>query len=147
MRTHGWSGTPTYKSWDGMKQRCRGKKGAASYALKKIGFDSRWLDFNNFLSDMGPRPPGTTLDRIDNSKGYGPENCRWVTMREQNRNHGRNVRLTFNGETKLLSDWARGFGMSKECLHNRLNRYGWDVEKALTKPVRQYTITKSSKET
>lgn len=76
-----------------MKMRCRNPNihNASSYTGKGITFDPTWLDFNVFLHDMGIRPEGTTLDRIDNDKGYCKSNCRWATSREQweNRNDPR----------------------------------------------------------
>lgn len=80
--------SPTYRTWDGMKQRCLNPKatGYARYGGAGITVCDRWLEFANFLADMGERPEGTTLDRIDSSKGYEPGNCRWATRAEQNRN-------------------------------------------------------------
>ena len=82
----GWS--PTYRSWVAMKQRCLnpassnfGRYGGCGVTLCK-----RWHSFENLLADMGERPPGMTLDRIDNRKGYEPGNCRWATDEEQRRN-------------------------------------------------------------
>jgi hypothetical protein len=80
--------SPTYRSWDGMKQRCLNPKatGYARYGGAGITVCDRWLDFANFLEDMGARPDGTTLDRIDSARGYEPGNCRWATRSEQNKN-------------------------------------------------------------
>jgi len=107
-RLHGLGKPAAWQSWEAMKKRCSEK----SY-LRKHYFDrgirvcERWLSFPNFLSDMGHRPPGKTLDRIDNSKGYEPENCRWATAREQ-RNNRRDTKLyTYAGKTMCLADWVR----------------------------------------
>ena len=80
---HGMSKTPTYKSWDNMKARCTrpNKKGFEIYS--KLGFDASWSKFQNFFNDMGIRPINTTLDRIDNTKGYFKTNCRWATIYQQ----------------------------------------------------------------
>ena len=88
--------SPTYESWQAMLARCRytGRDNADRYAGKGITVCESWSDFNNFLSDMGERPDGKTLDRKDSNKGYGPENCRWATPTEQARNTRKNV-LTF----------------------------------------------------
>lgn len=80
--------SPTYRSWDGMKQRCLNPKATsyARYGGAGITVADRWLDFGSFLEDMGARPDGTTLDRIDSTRGYEPGNCRWATRSEQNKN-------------------------------------------------------------
>lgn len=78
----------TYRSWDGMKQRCLNPKatGYDRYGGAGVTVAERWLTFGNFLADMGERPDGTTLDRIDPSKGYAPGNCRWASRSVQNKN-------------------------------------------------------------
>lgn len=94
--THGHSAnnhwTPTYVSWTSMKQRCLGQseKDRLLYYDRGIQVCDRWLhSFENFLTDMGERPEGTTLDRIDNDGNYEPDNCRWATASEQRRNQRR----------------------------------------------------------
>lgn len=84
--THGMSRTPTWNSWAMMLQRCEDQKHTQykDYGGRGIDVCERWHDFSNFYADMGGRPLGKTLDRIDNSKGYEPDNCRWATWHEQN---------------------------------------------------------------
>ena len=77
-----------------------------------------------------------TLDRINNDKGYSPENCRWVDMVAQANNRRTNRRITYNGETKTISEWAREIGGSHTIVRDRIDRLGWSVEKALTTPVK-----------
>lgn len=85
---HGMTGSPTYISWQGMIRRCTNPSAADyhRYGGRGITVCQRWRDFSAFLEDMGERPAGLTLDRIDNNRGYEPGNCRWSTVTEQNRN-------------------------------------------------------------
>ena len=89
--------SPTWISWQAMLARCRyvGRDTEKKYAGRGITFCSRWASFENFLVDMGERPTGKTLDRINNDQGYSPENCQWATPTEQARNR-RNKRLDFD---------------------------------------------------
>jgi hypothetical protein len=82
---HGMYKTSTYNTWVCMRRRCRGE-GHWKYTEKNIGYDPSWEEFTQFYLDMGERPAGMTLDRIDNSKGYSKENCRWATPKQQGSN-------------------------------------------------------------
>lgn len=86
-RLLGWQ-SPTYISWSSMKQRCDNPASIAykNYGGRGITYDPAWADFVLFLEDMGEKPAGTSLDRIDNDKNYNKTNCRWATRREQNLN-------------------------------------------------------------
>lgn len=93
---HGFTGTPTHISWSAMKQRCLNTNDPNYYKYGGRGItieDDRWFEFENFLTDMGERPEGKTLDRIDNSKGYCADNCRWATS-EQQAHNSRVTKLT-----------------------------------------------------
>lgn len=81
--------TPTYNSWLCIKQRCLNKNNHhwSVYGGRGIGIEESWLVFENFLKDMGERPKDTTIDRIDNNKGYSKDNCKWSTIYEQQINH------------------------------------------------------------
>lgn len=96
----------------------------------------RWREsFEAFLADMGEPPtPKHTLDRIDNAKGYEPGNCRWATMKEQQNNRTNNRRITHDGETRTLMQWAERTGIARETIARRLDLLHWPVEKALTLP-------------
>lgn len=94
-------GTPTYRTWTAMKSRCNGNTDdyhKKSYHLRGITYCDRWEFFINFLNDMGKRPEGKTLDRIDNDKGYSKKNCRWATPKEQRANQ-RNYKKPINNVT------------------------------------------------
>lgn len=85
---HGYDNTPTNRSWSGAKNRCRNvnNKDYVNYGARGIKMCERWNIFENFLADMGEKPEGLTLDRIDNNGDYEPGNCRWATMSQQNSN-------------------------------------------------------------
>lgn len=112
-----------YRSWTQMLVRCGNPRAPnfSTYGGAGIHVCAAWRDsFEAFLCDMGPRPEGTTLDRRDNRKGYTPANCRWATPAEQAVNRGTTHWLTFNGETKTLTAWARLIGISDTGLLARV---------------------------
>lgn len=129
---HGMSNTPTYHSWMCMKRRCIDSSAPnyANYGGRGIKVCSRWLNFENFLEDMGVRPEGMTLDRIDNEGNYTPENCRWESAVNQHRNTRANVILTYNGKTQCLAAWADEFGIRRNTFHKRIAS-GWSMHRAL----------------
>ena len=132
--THGLSNTKEHIAWTNMKQRCHNKnnKNYKNWGGRKIKVCDRWQNsFENFYKDMGKRPTGTSLDRIDGNGNYEPNNCRWATIKEQNNNTRRNHPLTFNGKTQNISQWANEIGIDYYILYSRIWR-GWSVERALT---------------
>jgi len=136
---HGMCDTSTYTVWDRMKSRCLREqdKDYKRYGARGISVCDRWMLFDNFLADMGVRPDGLQLDRINNDGNYSPENCRWVTPR-QNTNNRRSSRfLEFKGKRQTIVEWAREMGICSKALMHRL-KVGWSIEDALTKPVIKY---------
>ena len=131
-KTHGCTGTPTWTSWFNMRKRCRERP---LYGGRGITVDPRWESFENFLADMGERPEGHTLDRINNDGPYSPDNCRWAPPVVQSNNRGNNRWITYVGRTQIIAQWAREAGLSRGVLHNRITMYGWSMERALTEPV------------
>lgn len=130
--THGLSNTNTYTTWKSMNARCSNphNKNFKHYGLRGIIVCERWLKFENFYKDMGPRPKGLTIERIDNNKGYNPENCKWATMQEQNRNSRNCQMITYRGQTKCVAEWAEEKGIAVWTLRSRLKKYS--PETALT---------------
>jgi len=121
--THGYSNTPTYRSWNSMIMRCVNKNNNQyyRYGSRNISVCDRWINsFENFLHDMGERPPGASLDRIDNNGNYEPSNCRWATAKQQQRNRNCNLIFTYNGENRTLSEWCEILNMDSRKVRNKL---------------------------
>jgi hypothetical protein len=141
QRKHGLYRTPEWRIWCGLRNRCNNlnNRSYPDYGGSGIYVCQRWMEsFTNFLDDMGPRPSSKhTVDRYPDKDGpYAPSNCRWATMREQNRNRKSNRLITINGVTKLLIEWIEESGKSKRLVSNRISRGGWPIERALSEPVR-----------
>lgn len=127
---------PTRNTWASMNSRCYNRKSPdyAYYGGRGISVCERWQrpdGYWNFVSDMGQRPEGMTLDREDIDGDYCPENCRWVTRQHQ-QNNRRTTRFLSHGErTMALGEWAMETGISVKTLWSRLNLYNWPVAQAL----------------
>ena len=139
-KTHGQTHSRLYGIWSGMKTRCNNEneKIYKRYGALGVTVCEEWNRFepfykwamNNGYTDC------LTLDRKDNNKGYSPDNCRWVTMKEQENNRRNNRLLTYNGETKTISQWANDTGIKYTTLYRRITN-GWTAESALTTPVKE----------
>ena len=135
---HGLSRHPDFQVWVDMNKRCHGSNPdfTKNYRDRGISVCEQWR--NNpaqFFRDMGPRPQGMSLERVDNSKGYEPSNCVWATMKAQQNNKRTNIFLEFNGKRMTIAQWAEHLGIAKQTLTTRI-RAGWSVEAALTEPIR-----------
>jgi len=131
---HGKSRTLIYALWNGMIGRCLNEKHESfrNYGGRGITVCDRWKKFENFYEDMGERPEGCTLNRVNNDGPYSPENCKWSTYAEQADNTRTSRLVTFNGKTMSISKWKREL---KLPLFSRIHK-GWSIEKAFTSPVR-----------
>lgn len=143
MIKHGQCKTRTYKSWCSMKERCENPRHErfSDYGKRGIKICERWQDFENFLADMGERPQGMSLGRIDNDGNYCKENCRWETRLEQQNNTRFNLLVSINGTTKTASQWASILGMDSTAMRMRIYR-GWPIKKLLKQPRKSPTKTK-----
>lgn len=138
---HGGSSSPTYSSWESMKQRCLNPACPtyAYYGGRGIDVDPRWVEsFAAFREDMGERPEGKDLDRIDNSKGYWPDNCRWASRTEQMRNTRGNVVVSTEDGDICLKEAVDNAGIDYGTVRSRL-RSGWDMQKAITTPAKAHS--------
>lgn len=130
---------PLYATWIGMIQRCH-RPAYADYHWwggKGIRVCDEWHDFFVFARDMGECKPTPLheIDRIDNTKGYSKENCRWVTRKENARNTSRVRMVEFNGESRCIGEWAEIWGLHPSVAAYRINA-GWSYEKIISTPVR-----------
>lgn len=125
---HGMYGTPTYKSWSEMKYRCGNPK-RSEYV--NVSYCEEWEYFSNFFRDMGLRPKGTTLDRIDVHKGYSKDNCRWADDFTQENNRSNNHYFEYNGEKLTLSQIARKYNISRSNLANKIYLYNKGITESV----------------
>lgn len=134
---HGRSHTRTHNIWVAMRKRCNNVNASNFYLYGGRGIKvcSEWDVFENFLNDMGQCPgPKYSIDRIDNSKGYSKDNCRWGTRTIQNNNTRRNRRIEMLGRNLTLSEWAMEAGLSYGTLYSRIFESKWDPAKAILTP-------------
>lgn len=135
---HGKAKTRTYITWAHMMQRCLNPKvqNYGNYGGRGISVAPRWLSFENFLADMGEKPTGLSLDRINVNGNYEPGNCRWATYEQQVNNKRGNRYVEYKGERLTVSQWARRMGLTVGTVKSRLAR--WPVEKALGMPRQKF---------
>ena len=133
--THGMSGSRTHRIWCNIFTRCENKKALsyAKYGAKGVSICAQWRTFENFLTDMGKCPsPRHTIDRVNPKGNYEPGNCRWATMKQQQNNRSNNRKITFNGRTMTLQQWADKTGIDRKTISGRIDRLNWPIDQALT---------------
>lgn len=138
--THGICGQRLYNIWGLMVQRCYNSKtpNYHCYGGKGVGMCDEWrYDFKSFYNWAIAHgyKDNLTIDRTDNSKGYSPDNCRWITMKEQANNRSTNRWIEFNGERHTLSEWSDILCINADTLASRIRR-GWSIEKTLTERIK-----------
>lgn len=152
--THGKHNTIFYKKWGGIKTRCLNKKNHTykNYGGRGIKICDKWLKFEGFYDDMYDNEDpsksyikhcekfgenNTTLDRIDNNKGYCKENCRWSTSKEQANNRRNNRLIVYQGKRQTIAEWAKELNIKPSLISDRIKR-GWKIEKVFNTPINFY---------
>lgn len=135
VESHGMHGTPEYRSWNAMKNRCYqvSNNNYRHYGARGIEVCIEWRDsFAAFYKSMGNKPsPKHTLDRINNDGNYEPGNCRWAMRIQQANNTSRNRYITIQGVTKTFTEWVRYYDRRLTTVQGRYYRLGWPIERAL----------------
>jgi hypothetical protein len=130
------SATKTYNSWSAMRSRCyrNNDKCFDLYGGRGIKVCERWLNnYDNFFEDMGDRPIGMSLDRIDNNGNYEKNNCRWVSMKKQQNNRRNNLFIEFKSKFYTISALAKKFKIPTDTLKSRIFVHKIPIEHALSK--------------
>lgn len=136
----GLSHTKAWNSWRAMKERCTNPKNNqyANYGGRGITYCPEWESFRQFYKDMGERPEGCSLERINNELGYGKDNCIWATREQQSINKRDNLLITYNDETKPLCVWVKELKLNYNFIYNRI-RNGMPFHIAITRPKGRWT--------
>ena len=142
---HGLEGTAEYWIYRKILARCYNKNHShyERYGGRGITVCDKWLSsVNSFVNDMGKRPAkGYEIERINNDKGYSPDNCRWATRQEQMNNTASNRFITYDGKKQTIAQWARELNVNYRVLYARIRR-GWDVKKSIETPIKsEFTKT------
>lgn len=132
--------SPEYNAWKNMRRRCYDAKRSdfARYGGRGIRVCERWMEFANFLADMGRRPgPSYSIERVNNDGHYEPGNCRWATKTEQARNRRSTRLVSWNGRQVSLAQACEEAGIDHDVVRARIHSCGWSVERALTEPAKK----------
>lgn len=131
--THGMSDRPEYKAWKDMRARCANPRRGdyKDYGGRGVSVCAQWAEFDVFLRDMGPRPVGRTIDRIDVNGNYEPANCRWALPKTQANNKRSNRIITIDGVTQTLQAWCEHYGVEPSKARWRLAQ-GWPIERVFS---------------
>ena len=145
---HNMSKTRLNSVWDSMKQRCNNPNNSQyrNYGARGIKVCEKWNDkqngFINFYNwamangyDENAKFQQCTLDRIDNNGNYEPNNCRWITIKEQSNNRRTNHYITYNNKTHTIAEWSEILNINRYTLYDRINKYNMSIEKAFTKTI------------
>jgi hypothetical protein len=131
---HGMTKTPIYGIWHTMMQRCYDKNTESypRYGGRGINVCDKWQSFEGFYEDMGDKPKGMSLERLDNNGDYCLENVIWADYKTQANNRRSNVVLEHNGKKQTMQQWCDELNLKIGTVWARLNTYGYSVDKALT---------------
>jgi hypothetical protein len=129
-----------YEVWCKIRQRCNSttNKDYKNYGARGIKVSEEWNTFQQFMLDMGERPEGHSLDRMDNDKGYSKENCSWSTRSQQGRNRRDTKLHTYNGRQWHLQELCEAYDMDDALVQTRLDTLGYDIKRAIEQPVRKH---------
>lgn len=129
-KTHGRSRVddPTYKVWVQMRRRCRERD---DYGGRGVRVCARWERYENFLADMGPKPTGKQIDRINNDQGYSPDNCRWASPKENSNNRRNSILIAHDGLTLSAAEWSERLGIPAPTIRYRYHQ-GWSADRILS---------------
>lgn len=125
---------PLYRTWHNINMRCRNNNVPCykNYGGRGITVCESWRNFENFYKDMfDGYKPGLFIDRIDNEEGYSPENCRWVTIKESNRNTRRTRYIEWNGQKRAVTEWAELLGVKSSTFRQRYYVYKWPLKRLM----------------
>jgi hypothetical protein len=137
---HGLANHPLYNTWKHIKSRCYNQNNPdyKDYGARGIAVCDEWKnDFVEFLywSLKHGWEKGLTIERFDNNKGYSPDNCKWIPMKEQSKNRRTNRQITYKGQTHTIAEWSRITGMARKTLELRLKSPNFTIEEAFETPV------------
>jgi hypothetical protein len=128
---------PLYETWRSMRYRCKNPNNSdyKNYGAKGISVCEEWdKSFDAFVSDMGSKPEGYSLDRINPLGNYEKNNCRWASKCKQADNKASTIMLPYAGVVKTLTEWSRLLDMHRQTIYDRVFRLNWSIEDALTTP-------------